>query len=77
MLILNVFLKRLIVILLRIIQIFHKQENIKIIFLALLLIKLFVLTINSVKKLSWTEERMLLTNLLNHSLVSTIIVGKW
>ena len=77
MLILNVFLKRLIVILLRIIQIFHKQENIKFIFLAVLLIKLFVLTINSVKKLSWTEERMLLTNLLNHSLVSTIIVGKW
>ena len=77
MLILNAFLKRLIVILLRIIQIFHKQENIKIIFLAVLLIKLFVLTINSVKNLSWTEERMLLTKLLNHSLVSTIIVGKW
>ena len=63
--------------LLSVIQIFHTQENIKIIFLAVLLIKLFVLTINSVKKLSCTEEKMLLTNLLNQFLVSTIIVGEW
>ena len=63
--------------LLSVIQIFHTQENIKIIFLAVLLIKLLVLTINSVKKLSCTEEKMLLTNLLNQFLVSTIIVGEW
>ena len=50
---------------LSVIQIFHTLENIKIIFLVVLLIKLFLLTINSVKKLSCTEERMLLTNLLN------------
>ena len=34
----------------------HRQNNIKIIVLAVLLIKLFVLIINSVKKLSFTEE---------------------
>ena len=38
-------------------------KNIKIIFLAVLLIKLFVLTINSVKKLSCTDERMQLTKI--------------
>ena len=35
----------------------HTQENIKIIFLAVLLINLFVLTINSAKKLFFTEEK--------------------
>ena len=48
-------------ILLSVIQIFHTQENIKIIFLAVLLIKFFILTINSLKRLSCTEERMPLT----------------
>ena len=52
-------------------------KNIKIIFLAVFLIKLIVLTINSVKKFSCTEERMLLINLLNQFLVSTIIAGEW
>ena len=42
----------------------HAQKNIKIIFLAVLLMKLFVLIINSVKKLFFTEEKMLFTNLL-------------
>ena len=77
MLILNVFLKKLKVILLSQIQIVHTQENIKITFLAVLLLELFVLTINVVKKLFFTEERMLLTNLLNQFLVSTIIVREW
>ena len=36
----------------------HTQKNIKIIFLAVLLISLFVLIINSVKKLSSTEVKM-------------------
>ena len=36
----------------------HTQENIKIIFLAVLLIKLFVLIISSVKKFFFTEEKM-------------------
>ena len=52
-------LKRLKVILLGVIQLVHTQESIKIIFLAVLLIKLFVLTISFVRKLFCTEERML------------------
>ena len=63
-------------ILLSVIQIVHTQKNIKIIFLAVLLIKLFVLTINLVRKLFCTEEQMLLTNLLYQFLVSTIIAVK-
>ena len=41
----------------------HTQENIKYIFLVVFLTKLFVLTINSVKKLFSTEEKMLFTKL--------------
>ena len=76
MLILNLFLKKLKVILLSVIQIVHSQENIKIIFLAVLLTKLFVLTIHLVKKLFCTEERIMFTNLLNQFLMSTIIAGE-
>ena len=50
MLILNVFQKKLNVILLR--TIVHAQKNIKTTFPAILLTKLFVLTINSVKMFS-------------------------
>ena len=35
----------------------HTQENVKMIFFVVLLTKLFVLTINSVKKLFSTEEK--------------------
>ena len=55
----------------------YTQKKIKIIFFAVLLIKFFVLTINSVKKLFCTEERMLLTNLLDQFLVITVIAEKW
>ena len=51
------------------------QKNIKIIFLAVLLIKLFVLIINLLKML-FTEEKMLLTNLLKKFLKSINIVRK-
>ena len=51
-------------------------KNIKIILLAVLLIKLLVLTINLVRKLLCTEERILFTNLLNQFLMSTIIAGE-
>ena len=51
-------------------------KNIKIIFLAVLLIKLFVLTMNLVRKLFCTEERMLFTNLLNQFSMKTIIAEK-
>ena len=40
-----------------VIQIVHTQKNIKIIFLAVLLIELFILTINSVRKLFCTDEK--------------------
>ena len=69
------FKKRLKVKLLSMIQIVHTQKSFKIIFLAVLLIKLFVLTTNLVKKLFCTEERMML-NLLNQFLISTIIAEK-
>ena len=59
------------------IMIFHTQENIRIIFLVVLLIKLCVLIINIAKRLFCTEEEMLLTNLLNQFLMSTIIVEKF
>ena len=42
----------------------HTQKNTKITFLAVLLIKLFVLIINLVNMLLFTEEKMLLTILL-------------
>ena len=51
-------------------------KNFKIIFLSNLLIKLFVLTTNLVRKLFCTEKRMLFTNLLNQFLMSTIIAEK-
>ena len=54
----------------------HINKNIKIMFLAVLLIKLFVLIISSVKKLFCTEEEMLFTNLLKQFLMSTIIEGE-
>ena len=57
-------------------KIVHKLKNIKIMFLAVLLIKLFVLIIDSVKKFFFTEEKMLLTNLLKQFLKSMIIVKK-
>ena len=47
-------------------KVVHTQKNIKTTFLAVLLIKLFVLIIDSVKKLFFTEEKMLLTNLLSN-----------
>ena len=52
----------------------HTQKNMKITFLVVLLTKLFVLIINSVKKLFFTEEKMLFTNLLRQFLVSIIFV---
>ena len=65
--------KKLSVILLKIIV--HTQKNINHIFPVVLLTKLFVLMINSVKKLFFTEEKMLFTNLLKQFLVSIVIVG--
>ena len=53
----------------------HTLKNIKIISLAVLLIKLFVLIIDSVKKFFFTEEKMLLRNLLKQFLKSMIIVN--
>ena len=73
MLILSVFLKKLSVILLKIIV--HTQKNINHILLVALLTKLFALIINSVKKLFFTEEKMLFTNLLKPFLVSILILG--
>ena len=54
----------------------HKQKNIKPIFLAVLLTKLFALIISSVKKLFFTDENMLFTDLLKQFLKSMIIVKK-
>ena len=59
-----------------VVQIVHIQENTKVMFLAVLLIKQFVLIINLVKKLFYTEEKMLFMNLLNQFLMSTVIVRK-
>ena len=52
----------------------HKQKSVKYIFLAVLLIKLHVLIINLARKLFFTEEKMLLTDLLKQFLKSMIIV---
>ena len=52
----------------------HTLKNIKIIFLEVLLMKFFVLIINSVKKLFFTGKKMLLTDLLKQFLKSMIIV---
>ena len=51
-------------------------ENIKAIFPAVVLTKLFVLIINLARKLFLTEEKMLFTDLLNQFLKSMIIVKK-
>ena len=51
-------------------------KNIKIMFLAVLVIKSFVLIINLVKVLFFIEEKMLLTNLLKQLLKSMIIAKK-
>ena len=67
-------LKKLSVILLKIIV--HTQRNINHIFLVVLLTKLFVLIINSAKKLFSTDEKMLFTNLLKKFLVSIVILGE-
>ena len=50
----------------------HTQKNINHVFLVVLRTKLFVLIINSIKKLFLTEEKMLFTDLLRQFLV---IVG--
>ena len=55
---------------------FKKQKNISITFLASLLIKSFVLMINSVKKLFSKEERMKFIDLLKQLLKSMIIAKK-
>ena len=55
----------------------HKQKNINHIFLVVLLTKLFVLIINSVKKLLFTEEKMLFTNLFKQFLGNIVIVMGW
>ena len=52
----------------------HIQKNIKHIFLAVFLIKLFELIISSVKKLFFTEEKILVIDLLKQLLMSMIIV---
>ena len=54
----------------------HKQKNIKTTFLVVLLIKLFVLIIDLVKEVFFTEEKMLFTDLLKQFLMSMIIVKK-
>ena len=54
----------------------HTQKNIKTIFVAVLLTKLFVLIINLARKLFLTEEKMLFTDLLKQFLKSMIIVKK-
>ena len=52
----------------------HTLKNIKIIFLAVLPIKLHVLIINLARKLFFAEEKMLFTDLLKQFLKSMIIV---
>ena len=54
----------------------HTQKNIKITFLAVFLTKLFVLIIDLTKKLFFTEEKLLLRDLLKQFLKSMIIVKK-
>ena len=60
--------------LLSVILIVHTQENMNTISLAAVLLKLFVLTINSVKKLFFTEEKTLLTNLLLQMLLTNLLL---
>ena len=52
----------------------HTLKNIKMIFLVVLHIKLFVLIINLARELLFTEEKMLFTDLLKQFLKSMIIV---
>ena len=54
----------------------HTQKNVKITFLAVSLKKLCVLIIILVKKLFFTEPKMLFTNLLKQFLKSMIIARK-
>ena len=74
--ILNVFLKESKVVIKIIAQKNNTQKNIKHIFLAVLLLKLHMLIINSVKKLLFTEEKRLFIGSLNKFLMSVIIVKK-
>ena len=55
---------------------FHTQKNVKIMFLAVLITKLFVLIINLVKNLFFTEEKMLFIGSLKQFLKSITIVKK-
>ena len=57
-------------------KIFHPENNIKIKFLVVLLTKLFVVKIDLAKMLFFTEEKVLLTDLLKQFLRSMIIVKK-
>ena len=54
----------------------HTQKNIKITFLVVLLTKVFVLIINLVRNLFFTEEKMQSIDLLKQFLKSMIIVKK-
>ena len=54
----------------------HTQKSIKITFLAVFLTKLFVLIIDLAKKLFFTEEKMLLRDLLKQFLKSMVIIKK-
>ena len=54
----------------------HTQKSIKITFLAVFLTKLFVLIIDLAKKLFFTEEKMLLRDLLKQFLMSMVIIKK-
>ena len=54
----------------------HKQKNIKIIFLAVLVTKLFVLIINLARELFFTKQKMLFADLLKQFLESMITVKK-
>ena len=53
-----------------------KKKKKKYVYISVLLIKLHVLIINSVKRLFFTEKKMLLTDLLKQFLMSMIIVKK-
>ena len=54
----------------------HTLKNVKIMFLAVLLTKLFVLITSLVQKLFFTEEKMLFIGSLKQFLMSMIIVKK-
>ena len=72
MLILSVFKKKLSVIPLKIKV--DTQKNSNHILPVVLLTKLFLLVINSIKKLFFTEEKIRFTNLLKQFLLSIVIV---